>query len=557
MKKILYSVIALTMAAFTLTGCEDVPAPYDTPENNGDDTPSLPEGVFMDQNFTSSLGDFNSVATSGELAWYNDFSSAMITGYQDFDGDGKKENKAGVTYLVSKELDLSNTENAHLTITHAINYERGDINQNNAILISKDYNGNVETATWEALIYNTDGLGSSFTFTEKEVNIPASYVGGKAVIALRHTCSASQSSTWEVKSIKVSAGEAEGQPDNPDAGDVLKPVNGTYINEAFNGSFGVFSVQNVNGTPWVLDSYGYAKATGYDNASKTTTPSESYLVSKPMDMTTSKSATISFQYILRYVTTSAGEPIAGISNKVLVTDNYTGDAATTKWTDITGTLTEVRDWKTWTTFTAAIPQDMVGKENIVVALYYTCDSSSGTWEVKELTVKDGEGSGDAGDEGDVKAPNGDFETWVDGKPNNWATASTAGNATLSQSTDAHGGKYSVQVGGTTSANKRIGYKEMELKAGKYTMTFYTKAATATGASVRPGFVQVTDGKVGNYNYGEYTNDIPNTEWVKVTHEFTVDADGTYCLVIMNAKKPGADVLIDDFTLESNGTMIIK
>jgi hypothetical protein len=27
--------------------------------------------------------------------------------------------------------------------------------------------------------------------------------------------------------------------------------------------------------------------------------------------------------------------------------------------------------------------------------------------------------------------NGDFETWVDGLPNNWKTASTAGNATLS------------------------------------------------------------------------------------------------------------------------------
>ncbi|MGM9705489.1 MAG: hypothetical protein ACI3YB_05820, partial [Prevotella sp.] len=157
MKKILYSVMALTMAAFTLTGCEDVPAPYDTPENNGDDTPSLPEGVFVDQNFTNSLGDFTTVAASGELAWYNDFSSAMITGFQDFDGDGKKENKAGVTYLVSKEFELTGVENAHITINHAINFERGDINQNNAILISKDFNGNVETATWEALPYDTEG----------------------------------------------------------------------------------------------------------------------------------------------------------------------------------------------------------------------------------------------------------------------------------------------------------------------------------------------------------------------------------------------------------------
>lgn len=34
MKKILYSVLALAMAAFTFTSCEDVPMPYDDPNNN-------------------------------------------------------------------------------------------------------------------------------------------------------------------------------------------------------------------------------------------------------------------------------------------------------------------------------------------------------------------------------------------------------------------------------------------------------------------------------------------------------------------------------------------
>ena len=89
------------------------------------------------------------------------------------------------------------------------------------------------------------------------------------------------------------------------------------------------------------------------------------------------------------------------------------------------------------------------------------------------------------------------------------------------------------------------------------MTFYAKAATATGASVRPGFVPVTDGKVGSYVYGDYTNNISNGEWVLVTHKFNIPAAGTYCLVIMNSKNPGADVLIDDFTLTMGGNVIIK
>lgn len=169
----------------------------------------------------------------------------------------------------------------------------------------------------------------------------------------------------------------------------------------------------------------------------------------------------------------------------------------------------------------------------------------------------GGGTSGGGDTGDTNAANGDFENWTNGQPNNWKTTSTAGNATLSQSTDAHGGKYSVKVTGATSANKRLGYKEMTLKAGDYTMTFYAKAASSTGGSVRPGYVPVTDGKVGNYTYGDYVNDLTNTAWVKVTYAFTIAEDGTYSLVIMNSKKPGGDVLIDDFTLTLGSTSVIK
>ena len=153
--------------------------------------------------------------------------------------------------------------------------------------------------------------------------------------------------------------------------------------------------------------------------------------------------------------------------------------------------------------------------------------------------------------------NGGFETWADGKLTNWKTASTAGNATLSQSEDAHSGKYSVKVGGSASANKRLGYKEITLKAGEYKVKFYAKAVTEKGASVRPGIVPVTDGKAGDYIYGEYVNELKNTEWKLVEQTLTISADGTYCFVIMNAKKPGGDVLIDDFTVTFGSTAIIK
>ncbi len=176
----------------------------------------------------------------------------------------------------------------------------------------------------------------------------------------------------------------------------------------------------------------------------------------------------------------------------------------------------------------------------------------------KTSIEGGSETPDTPSTGDTTTPNGDFETWVDGKPNNWKTASTACNATLTQSTDAHNGKYSVKVGGSTTANKRLGYKEMELKAGTYKIKYYVKAATATGASVQSGFVDITaEGKAGNYVYSGYINDIPNTKWTLVEQELVIPSDGKYCIVIMNAKKPGGDVLIDDLTLTLGKTVIIK
>lgn len=175
----------------------------------------------------------------------------------------------------------------------------------------------------------------------------------------------------------------------------------------------------------------------------------------------------------------------------------------------------------------------------------------------KTSIEGGSEKPDTPSTGDTTTPNGNFETWVDGKPNNWETASTAGNASVAQSTDAHSGKYSVKVGGSTTANKRLGYKEMELKAGTYKIKYYVKAATATGASVQSGFVPVTEGKVGDYKYSGYINNISNTEWTLVEQELDIPSDGTYCIVIMNSKKPGGDVLIDDLTLTLGETVIIK
>ena len=211
---------ALMMAAFTLTGCEDVPAPYDIPEGGvgGGGETTLPEGTYLEADFTTSLGKFKSESAEGDgsIKWDINYSSACITGYADWDGSGTKTNKAGVTFLVSPEVDLTKATEAYVELNHAMRYENGDINTNNSLLITDNYTGDVKTTAWTQIKYPTTGLnGAQFDFVTSKANIPAEFMGKKVVVALRHTCAA-KSSTWEVKTLSVLAGKVdETTPDTP------------------------------------------------------------------------------------------------------------------------------------------------------------------------------------------------------------------------------------------------------------------------------------------------------------------------------------------------------
>lgn len=187
------------------------------------------------------------------------------------------------------------------------------------------------------------------------------------------------------------------------------------------------------------------------------------------------------------------------------------------------------------------------------------EMASGNYLVKTSNTSAGETptTPDTPDTPAEAGTNGDFESWTGSTPDNWKTASTAGNATLSQSTTAHGGNYSCKVAGNASSNKRLGYKEMSLKAGSYKVTFYAKALSE-GGSLNPGIVPINNGSAGTYAYTGYVDNISTGDWQKIEVTIEVASDGTYCFVIMNQKKSTAvDILIDDFTVVKGSTSIIK
>lgn len=549
MKTNIVSVLSLAAAVFTLglTACEDVPAPY------GIDTtpPSKVKELPYSESFSTTLGSFENYTTDGAGEWVIDYSTAKAAGYN----NTTQVTTAGTYYLVSPEISLEGKSAAHVAYEYILRYNKGDENQQ--VLISTTFDPTNPSQGWTVLNQtHTEGTDWT-TFASANVNIPSTYMGQKIRIAFRYNTNATSGSTWEVKNFTVAEGAGDEQ--TPGGGEETGAKTLPYT-EAFSTTLGAFESKTTSGEgKWVID-YSTAKATGYDNATQVTTAGTYYLVSPEISLAGATEAHLAYEYILRY---NKGKE----NQQVLITTAYDDSKPAEGWTLLNEDHTEGSDWTTFSKADLAIPAEYLGK-TIRIAFRYNTSTSGSTWEVKNFSIAAGkpgstEGGGEEGGgstEGDATASNGNFENWIDGKPNKWETASSAGNATLSQSTNAHSGKYSVEVTGTASANKRIGYEETSLPAGTYTVKFYAKAATATGGSVRPGYVVVgTDNKVqGSYQYGDYTNGLTQGEWTEVTYTFTLDSETRLSLVIMNSKNPGANVLIDDYTLtDSTGKVYIK
>ena len=466
MKKIIYSLFVLAMAAFTFSSCEDVPAPYDMPTK-----PETPEEVQP--------------TGSGTAA--DPFNIAAVEKYIDEGGSAETE-----IYVKGKVVSV----------------KQGSFDPQYGSL--KYYISEDGTATNQFYVYNGYAGPNRTKFSGEDALKP----GDEVVIC--------------------------GKVDN---------YQGTK--EFLVGNY-IVSLNGQGGTTTPDTPAGEAKGTGTEAdpfnsvaANNLATSLGSGEVSDKEYYIKGKIQEIKDQFAAQFGNATFYIADDENSQKFLIFRTYYFGGE--KWKEGDGQL--------------KIGDEVVVCAKLINYMGNTPETNQGGKLISvngKTSIEGGSETPDTPSTGDTTTPNGDFETWVDGKPNNWKTASTACNATLTQSTDAHNGKYSVKVGGSTTANKRLGYKEMELKADTYKIKYYVKAATATGASVQSGFVDITaEGKAGNYVYSGYINNIPNTKWTLVEQELVIPSDGKYCIVIMNAKKPGGDVLIDNLTLTLGETVIIK
>ena len=317
---------------------------------------------------------------------------------------------------------------------------------------------------------------------------------------------------------------------------------------------------------WKQDSYngkGYLKASAYANSKSN--PSEAWAVSPAINLSDCTEATLNFRQAINKIT--PGIPAEMYS--VWASTDYAGDVNTATWTQLN--VPSFPEGNSWT-FSDAGAIDLAafcGKQNVRIAYKYTSTSeASGTWEVDEFTITGNgtpmnNGGGETPDTPDQpSAPtgtnliaNGGFESWSDGKCDDWKSTTSASNATVSQSTTAHSGQYAIMVAGNESSNKRLGSKEYKLNPGTYTISMYVKGV----GQVKLGYAVVgDDGKIADGDSYNYSNYVTTTdEWTLVTYEFTLEAATTVNFVVMNPKTSKyattSDKLIDDFSVvTSNG-----
>ena len=490
----LYSKI-LTMVglAAAVASCSDVPAPY---ELNFDPTAAY----TMPYKNASLQNNFNTITVNG-IAWSLGSTYAKASGYNADD----KSYTATEAWLVSPAINTTTTENAaYLSVDYVVRYgskEEADLKANHRILASTDYAGDVTKATWTDLGF-TPEQASDWTFKTKEIALPEGLVNKERVVfafVYKSGDKQAECSTWELENFLVKAGVpvADEPTPTPDPTPTVEPTGEGTLASPYNVAKALAIIKA--GTYTTDEVYVSGIISQIDNIDTGSYGNSTYYISD--DGKTPTQLEVFRGYSVNGEKFKADDEIK-VGDKVVVLGKLT-------------------------LFKETTPEFVQGSK--IVSL------NGGTVEPTPDPV------------GENLLPNGGFETWADGLPTGWKSTSTASSATLSQSTTAKSGSYSVLVEGAT-ANKRLASAEMTLAAGTYKFSvFYKSAEAGVNASIELGYATIDAENKVNYVYPNIYVD-SSDEWKEVSNTFTLETETKLCLVVMNSKKPGKSVLIDDASL---------
>lgn len=520
MKKILNALFLTLLAVFTFSSCSDVPAPYDilgegdVPGLTGDGTKENPYSIEAAQQ-----------KQDGTIAWVQGYIVGTVENYEDPSGSAK--------------------------------FAAPFTAKNNLLIAASATETNVKNCVCVQLSSGTE-LYSKLNLAENATNL-GHILAIQGSLEKFYGFPGVKSTTAATLDGKDVGGSGETDPDNPLGLDDSNPVNSfsaTFDDAVNNNDYLLANWYNVavaGGRRWQGKIFNntdkYIQATSY-NASGSNF--ECWFVTPAFKVDEIADKTVSFKCaVYNYATAAANSNLEVYFLKLV-----NGKMESSKLT-IDGMPTTDN---TWVPLEAKL--DSYAGQTGFVGFKYTSTSSTEalSYRLDDIQAGKGQSGGETPGEGTELLTNGGFENWADGYPTGWKSASTASSATLEQSTDKRSGASSVLVKGDPQSNKRLGSTEMTLKAGTYTFSAYLKAATAgSTASAALGYVPIgDDGVIGgnDYKYGDYANDLTNADWVVKSYTFTLLEQKKICLLVMNSKKPGGNLLVDDASLKTTDGGIV-
>lgn len=520
MKKILNALFLTLLAVFTFSSCSDVPAPYDilgegdVPGLTGDGTKENPYSIEAAQQ-----------KQDGTIAWVQGYIVGTVENYEDPSGSAK--------------------------------FAAPFTAKNNLLIAASATETNVKNCVCVQLSSGTE-LYSKLNLAENATNL-GHILAIQGSLEKFYGFPGVKSTTAATLDGKDVGGSGETDPDNPLGLDDSNPVNSfsaTFDDAVNNNDYLLANWYNVavaGGRRWQGKIFNntdkYIQATSY-NASGSNF--ECWFVTPAFKVDEIADKTVSFKCaVYNYATAAANSNLEVYFLKLV-----NGKMESSKLT-IDGMPTTDN---TWVPLEAKL--DSYAGQTGFVGFKYTSTSSTEalSYRLDDIQAGKGQGGGETPGEGTELLTNGGFENWADGYPTGWKSASTASSATLEQSTDKRSGASSVLVKGDPQSNKCLGSTEMTLKAGTYTFSAYLKAATAgSTASAALGYVPIgDDGVIGgnDYKYGDYANDLTNADWVVKSYTFTLLEQKKICLLVMNSKKPGGNLLVDDASLKTTDGGIV-
>lgn len=520
MKKILNALFLTLLAVFTFSSCSDVPAPYDilgegdVPGLTGDGTKENPYSIEAAQQ-----------KQDGTIAWVQGYIVGTVENYEDPSGSAK--------------------------------FAAPFTAKNNLLIAASATETNVKNCVCVQLSSGTE-LYSKLNLAENATNL-GHILAIQGSLEKFYGFPGVKSTTAATLDGKDVGGSGETDPDNPLGLDDSNPVNSfsaTFDDAVNNNDYLLANWYNVavaGGRRWQGKIFNntdkYIQATSY-NASGSNF--ECWFVTPAFKVDEIADKTVSFKCaVYNYATAAANSNLEVYFLKLV-----NGKMESSKLT-IDGMPTTDN---TWVPLEAKL--DSYAGQTGFVGFKYTSTSSTEalSYRLDDIQAGKYQGGGETPGEGTELLTNGGFENWADGYPTGWKSASTASSATLEQSTDKRSGASSVLVKGDPQSNKRLGSTEMTLKAGTYTFSAYLKAATAgSTASAALGYVPIgDDGVIGgnDYKYGDYANDLTNADWVVKSYTFTLLEQKKICLLVMNSKKPGGNLLVDDASLKTTDGGIV-